>query len=127
MPYLNTDDGFPDHPKVEQLSDAAYRLHSCGMHYAAKHLTDGLIPERRVRRLVPRFRTSALDELLAGEVWHLGGQGCGTKTCLKGDEGEYVVHDFLQWNKSAEWWAAKREKDAQRQAEWRASHSKGDE
>ena len=27
MPYLNMDDNYPDHPKVEALSDAAYRFH----------------------------------------------------------------------------------------------------
>ena len=36
MPYLNLDDNYPDHPKVEALSDAAYRLHGACLFYAAR-------------------------------------------------------------------------------------------
>lgn len=126
MPYLNVDDDFTEHPKVEVLSDAAFRLHVSAMRYAAKNLTDGLLPKNRVRRMVPRYRSSSLDELLGSEMWHEGGHGCGSKTCLKGGEGEYVIHDYLQWNKSRDWWTAKRGRDAQRQAEWRARHGSED-
>jgi len=119
MPYLNSDDGFPDHPKVDALSDAAYRLHDAGRHYAAKHTSDGAIPGNRVPRLSRAYKPGVLRELLDASVWHKGGEGCGTPTCIKGEEGEYVVHDYLQWNKSREWWEAKRKKDAERQAEWR--------
>jgi len=49
MPYLNTDDGFPDHEKIDVLSDGAFRLHVAGMHYCARKLTDGTIPHRHAR------------------------------------------------------------------------------
>ena len=113
MPYLMSDDGFPDHPKVEALSDCAYRLHDAGRHYAARHTTDGAIPKYRVPRLTRTYRASALRELLDSRMWHEGGEGCGTKTCIKGEAGEYDVHDYLQWNKSASWWKTKRKKDAE--------------
>lgn len=124
MPYLNSDDGFPDHPKVDALSDAAYRLHDAGRHYAAKNLTDGVIPGHRVPRLSRAYRPGVLRELLAAEMWHQGGEGCGTDTCVTGESGEYVVHDYLQWNKSADWWESKRKRDAERQAQWRKDHGK---
>ena len=124
MPYLNSDDGFPDHPKVDALSDAAYRLHDAGRHYAAKNLTDGAIPEHRVQRLSRAYKPAVLRELLACNIWHRGGEGCNTETCIKGEVDEYVVHDFLQWNKSAAWWEAKRKRDAERKAEWREKNER---
>lgn len=111
MPYLNLDDNFADHPKVDGLSDAAFRLHVAGMCYAAKHLTDGRLDRERPTRLVPKFRPSALAELVEKGVW---------KETAKG----YQIHDFLQWNKPRSWWTAKRRKDAERQAQWRLDRGK---
>jgi hypothetical protein len=119
VPYLNTDDGFPDHEKVDRLSDGAYRLHSHGMHYCARQLTDGRIPVSRVDRLKPHYKPSQLKELLAGGLWHVGGKGCGTEHCLTGEPGEYVVHDYLEWNKSRAWWEARRKGETDRKAEYR--------
>lgn len=120
MPYLNKDDGFPEHEKIDVLSDGAYRLHDSGMHYCARKLTDGLIPERRVDRLKPNYKPTQLKELLSGGLWHKGGEGCGTEHCLTGQAGEYVVHDYLQWNQSRAWWEARRDAETQRKAEYRA-------
>lgn len=119
MPYLNTDDGFPDHEKVDSLGDGAFRLHVSGMHYCARKLTDGRIPLRRVARLKPSYRPSELKELLDGRLWHQGGDGCGTEHCPTGEPGEYVVHDYLQWNKPAAWWEERRQAEAERKAEYR--------
>lgn len=119
MPYLNIDDGFAEHPKVDVLSDAAFRLQVAALCYCAKHLTDGLIPLGRVARLTPRYRPALVQELLEAEVWHKGGQGCGTTDCPTGSRDHYVIHDYLSWNKSREWWETRRKHDAERQAEWR--------
>lgn len=127
MPYLNTDDGFPDHEKVDALSDGAFRLHVSGMHYCARKLTDGIIPARRVARLKPNHKAAELQELLADDVWHKGGHGCGTEHCPLGTTGEYVVHDYLQWNKPRAWWEERREKEARRIAEWRRKNAQQNE
>ena len=119
MPYLNSDDGTHDNPKVDALTDGAYRLWDAARHYAAKHLTDGRVPERKVARLTPNYRQQQLAELLDADMLHHGGEGCGTETCVKGEAGEFVVHDYLEWNKPASWWTAKRRRDAERQAQWR--------
>lgn len=119
MPYLNTDDGFPDHEKVDALSDGAFRLHVAGMHYCARKLTDGLIPLRRVSRLKPNYKASEVQELLRGRLWHKGGEGCGTDECPIGGAGEYVVHDFLEWNKPAAWWEERRQRETERKADYR--------
>lgn len=123
MPYLNSDDDFPDNPKIDALSDAGYRLYDAGRHYAAKNLTDGAIPDHRVPRLSRAYKAAVLRELLTADLWHPGGEGCDSATCIKGEGGEYVVHDFLQWNKPRAWWEAKRRKDAERLADWRAKNS----
>jgi len=119
MPYLNTDDGFPDHPKVDNLSDGAFRLHVSGMHYCARKTSDGLIPKRRVSRLKPEYKSSQLDELIKGGLWHKGGEGCDTEHCPLGSTGEYVVHDYLEWNKPKSWWDERRVGEADRKADYR--------
>jgi hypothetical protein len=109
MPYLNLDDGFSEHRKVDALSDAAFRLHTSGLCYCARELTDGVVPEHRVARLVPRYKPTALAELVDAAMW------------LPVPDG-YAIHDYLEWNKSRAWWIEKREKDAKRLADWRAKN-----
>lgn len=122
MPYLNTDDQYPEHPKVEPLSDGAFRLHSSAMHYAARHLTDGAVPAAKIRRLVPHFRPSQLDELVNADLLHPPGEACGTNNCRPAGDADYVLHDFLEWNKPRSWWQSERAANAARQAAWRERH-----
>lgn len=110
MPYLNMDDNFADHPKVDALSDGAFRLHVAGLCYCAKNTTDGVIPSERVTRLIPRYRATFLRELQDNNLW------------LPHPEG-HTIHDYLDWNRSKAWWDDKRVKDAERKAKWRASHA----
>jgi hypothetical protein len=120
MPYLNLDDDFTEHPKVDGLSDGAFRLHVSGMRYCAKNLTDGRIPGVRIDRLKPHYKVSQLRELLRVRVWHDGGDGCGTEHCPVGERGEYVIHDYLEWNQSRSWWEERRKAEAERKAAYRA-------
>ena len=87
MPFLNLDDNFGDHPKVDPLSDGAFRLHVCGMLYVAKHKTDGHIPVERVARLTRTYKKPYLAELLERGLWRPADAG-------------YTVHDYLDWNRS---------------------------
>jgi hypothetical protein len=122
-PYLNVDDGMDEHPKIESLSDAAFRLHLSGMLYAARRQTDGAIPLPKSRRLTETAGDGVAAELVRAGVWHDLGAGCpDSRTCLPGVAGHYVIHDFLEWNHSAHWWAERRRKDQERQAAWRAKH-----
>ena len=110
MPYLNLDDHFAEHPKVDNLSDGAFRLHVSGLCYCAMNLTDGFIEKRRVTRLMPEYKRAFLCELIEASMWIE-------------KPGGYEVHDYLDWNKSRAWWEEKREKDAKRLAEWRAKNA----
>lgn len=122
MPYLMSDDRKPWNNKVVTLSDAAYRLYDTAKHYAAGELTDGFLLPLHLETL-PRFKRAALTELLGARLVHGMGEGCGTKTCPDGRPGYYLVHDYLQWNKSKAWWVEKRIKDAERLAKWRAQNA----
>ncbi|HEY9371510.1 hypothetical protein [Streptomyces sp.] len=99
MPFANFDDDFAEHPKNYALSDAAYRLHSSAILHCNKHLTDGLISATKVRTLVPRFRRSALDELVNAGHWY-----------FHESINAYEVHDFLDWNRSRDQVLAARER-----------------
>jgi hypothetical protein len=110
MPWLKLDDKFPDHPKVETLSDAAFRLHVSAMCHSARYLTDGHIAVSRPEKLINGYCPELLDELLAVGLWEQNGTG-------------YVIHDFTEWNKTREWWQNKRAEDARRLAEWRAKQA----
>lgn len=126
MAYLMSDDRKPWNAKVIILSDAAYRLYDTAKHYAAGELTDGFLLPMHMKAL-PRFKPVALRELVTARLIHDLGEGCGTKTCPAGTDGYYLVHNYLKWNKSRAWWIEKRRKDAERLANWRASHENGGE
>ncbi len=113
MPYLNVDDGMDEHPKIEPLSDAAFRLHVSAMLYCARRGTDGAIPRAKARRLTDSATDGVAAELVRGEVWHDIGEGCAdSRTCLTGQPAHYIVHDFLQWNHSNDWWEQRSEDQA---------------
>src|SRR4051794_41608440 len=76
------------------------------MAYCARKLTDGYVPKDRVHRLMPVYKPAYLRELLDGNVWHEA-------------DGGYQIHDYLDWNRSREWWTTRREQGAKRISEWR--------
>ena len=107
MTWVRLDDNFPDHPKVEALSDAAFRLHVTAMCYSARLLTDGFVSASRARRLCEQPDAEALiDELVASGCWDATERG-------------YVIHDFTEYNPTAEQVKRDREENARRQAEFR--------
>lgn len=112
--WVKLDDGLPDNPKVEELSDGAFRLYVSGLCHAQRHLTDGLIKSSRVNRLIPRYKPSYVDELVGAQLWEMNGTG-------------YLIHDFAAWNKTREHWEKRRAGDAQRKAEWRARQQESGE
>lgn len=121
MPYLNVDDSEPDHPKIEALSDAAYRLNSAARAYCAKHLTDGYVSLSKARRLTDTGTDGVAMELVRANVWHDLGDGCSDPECIEartchaeGRQGHYIVHDYLQWNHSRDWWEKRRQQQRQR-------------
>lgn len=128
MPYLNVDDGMDEHPKVDAVSDAAFRLHMSGMLYCARKLTDGFIPLAKARRLTVTGGDGIAGELVRAGLWHDLGEGCTDPACIEertcqkdGRAGHYIVHDYLQWNHSKVWWDKRRAADTERKRKWRAT------
>lgn len=120
MVWASLDDGFCDHPKVEALSDAAFRLHVAAICYCARLLTDGHVSLERVPRLVRRYRPKLLVELVDGGVWHRCGHRCAS--CPQPAEGSVYLHDFLAVpNRSKAQVQRDRERAADRQRRLRDS------
>lgn len=67
MAWLKVDDGFHDHPKVDELSLEAVGLWLLCATWCSRHLTDGEVPGGRVKRL---GGTPALcSELVRANMW----------------------------------------------------------
>jgi hypothetical protein len=96
--YIKVHDGIMDHPKIEVLSDRAFRLLIGNWCWCARHLTDGKIPRSAwLKRGTPKARA----ELIAAK--------------LAEDCGEFVVmHDYTEHQRSAA------EVEAQRETKRRA-------
>lgn len=108
MAYARLDDGFTDHPKIDRLSDGAFRLHVAGIVYSSRLLTDGFVPAASVQRLMPRFKPAYLKELAKAGIW----------TPSTDDDG-WWIHDYLDHNEPREKVLARREASRRRQAHHR--------
>jgi len=84
--YIRVHDGMPDHPKIEPLSDAAFRLLVILWCWCSRHLTDGKINEAV---WVKRGTAKARRELIAAGVVE------------RIDEQTVSLHDYLEHQRSA--------------------------
>lgn len=88
-----------DHPKIQALSDPAYRWLQRVWAYAGKYETDGTLPPGYVRTIPPRVRRE-LDE---GGLWY-----------QNGTPGGRTIHDWLQHQPSKAQLEAARKATAER-------------
>lgn len=102
MPYRLHDDRFSTHPKIEPLSDRAFRLHVCALEHCAGNLTDGLISDASLRGLKARLKatTRHVGELIESGLW-VPYPGFG-----------HIIHDYLEHNPTKAEVLEKREKRA---------------
>lgn len=83
--FIKVHDGMPDHPKIDGLSDAAFRLLVETWCWCSRHLTDGHVPAATwKKRGTPKARKELTD---AGLVEILPG-------------GDIQVHDYLEHQRS---------------------------
>lgn len=88
MAWVYLDDQFPDHPKVVRAGGDAGWLFVCGLAYAKRYGTEGVIPKVQVCRLSDRKMPRKLANLLVQVgLWeeHID---------------HYQVHDYKEWNGS---------------------------
>ena len=98
--YVKVHDGLPDHPKIIEAGGEAGWLYICGLAYASRQLTDGVIPKRLVPRLTDGSKTEAsASALVRVGLWHEGEHDC--PSCPAGGPDAYVVHDYLVHQRSA--------------------------
>jgi len=84
--YIAVDDEMPEHPKIEPLSDAAFRLLVETWCYCSRRHNDGIMdPVVWHRRGTPKLRRELED---AGMVEKL-------------TDGRYEAHDYLDMQRSA--------------------------
>lgn len=112
MAWVKLDDGFTDNPKVESVSDRAFRLHVAGMCFCGRMLSDGHIPTDRVRRLLPKVTKGMVDELIGAGLW------------LKEDNG-FRINDYLLYNPSRAKVLEEREATAERKRKWTEKQKAG--
>jgi hypothetical protein len=113
--WLKLDDDFASHPKVVGLSDKAFRLHICALAYCGKNLTDGLISRLGIRLAganadLDRPGTVA-KQLVSAGLWHANA------------DGTWQIHDYLDYNPSADDIKAERKSAAARMRALRASRN----
>ena len=104
MPWVKFDDRFDDQDDIDMMSTDAIALNLCATTWSSRNLTDGFIPDARVRRL-PGGTPEAVELLCAGE-----------KPWWEKVDGGYQIRSFLKYNPSAEEVRARRETDAERKA-----------
>jgi hypothetical protein len=105
MVWIRIDDQIAHHPKFFEAGPIASWLWVCGNGYCNKYLTDGFIPESALKALgnVPHIGRHA-EALVKVGLWDRAAGG-------------FRVHDFHDYNPSAE---AVREKRAKRSAAGKA-------
>lgn len=99
--YIKLNDALPEHRKIVAAGGDASWLHVCGLAYASRNLSDGRIPIGMVPRLSDRQDPMKLAERLCDvRLWHAAGHTCDR--CPQPDVDEYIIHDYLEHQRSAD-------------------------
>lgn len=85
--FIRVHDNMPEHPKIECLSDKAFRHIVSLWCYCSRQLNDGGLSEQSMRR---RTTPATLRELIAARLVD------------RRDDGTYEVHDYLDHQRSRE-------------------------
>jgi hypothetical protein len=104
MTWVKVDDRFPQHEKVLAAGPEAGWLYICGLCYAARTLSNGVLPRSELQTFSPYPEAQSRDLAVA-----LVDQGLWETTRQQA----WVIHDYLRYNPSRADVEAKR-------ARWRA-------
>jgi len=121
MTWAKVDDRWPRHPKAIAVGPLGRDLYICGLCYCNEHLTDGFIPEEAVATLAPSgpgnhqnkvsSASATTQRLLSAGLWEKV-------------PGGYRVHDYFDWNPTAERVREQRRLKKNRQDRWRRDASR---
>ena len=109
MTWAKIDDNLHGHPKAIAAGLEALGLWTLSLSWSSAYLTDGFIPDEQVPRLGGNADIAA--KLITAGLWARF-------------DGGYQIHDFLEYNPSAEEVKEQRATNAERQARWRGGQSK---
>jgi hypothetical protein len=111
MPWVRFDDQYPIHHKVEELSDAAFRLNTAAVCWCSRNTTDGHVGERKPILIQPRARNinKVVEELVQAGLW-------------KAAPGGWIIHDYLEYQPTKERVMSDRKASAERQKRHRDKH-----
>lgn len=112
MRYARIEENAMDHPKFIALNAGAWRLWCEGNTYCQRQLTDGFIPATAVKGF-RYYSAGAQKQLLEALVPNKG-------PLWERVDGGYQMHDYLDWNDSAEKVLAARKAGKDRLEKWRA-------
>jgi len=150
MPWARFDDRFPSNRKIRKLSDRAFRLYVSAICWSAENLTDGFIPEGDLRLVADvRGPKTVAAELVAAGLWDRHEpvpdafaspseptrdefaspssrvrDEVASSSCNKSEAG-WLIHDYLDYNFSADQARKERAEKAARQKRWREKKKGG--
>ena len=95
MSYALLDDGYPSHPKIVPLSDAAFRIHTSALCHVKRYRTGGFIARGTETALHPTCRGKKLRDALV-ELESGIGSPTGSPLWEIGENG-WHIHDHERW------------------------------
>ncbi|MFE5871611.1 hypothetical protein ACFQ6V_23605 [Streptomyces roseifaciens] len=108
MPWVRFDDRFPSNRKVRLLSDSAFRLYVSAICWSAENLTDGVVKTKELRLVADvKNASKRAQELVDSGLW-VPVPGTGWR-----------IHDYHEYQPTAEQVCADREAKTARQKRWR--------
>lgn len=123
MTWVRLDDRFNEHPKVIQVGPLAGWLFMCGLTYSARNLTDGRLPYSLIPMLA-NFQGIATTNGMVGDDVHpydLAGDLVIAGLWEEAENGDFLIHDYLEYNPSREQVLSERRANAERQNRWRSA------
>lgn len=123
--WVRYDDNVRNHRKVESLDDATYRLWREAIEWCAQNLTDGVIRSHQLAVTSIRASRPRAAKLVQCGLWHLSGAGCRSARCPPSGRDGWVIHDYWDYQPTAE--AAKEEqaKARERKRRWLEAKKNG--
>lgn len=117
MPWFVIDDSAHTHPKVVAAGNAALGLWlRCGS-YVSQHLTDGIVPGAVAKMYGSKPQ---ITKLVAAGLWHEHGHTCPRPDCQQPAPGDFVIHDYLEYNPSRAKVQGRKSREAEKKRRQRA-------
>jgi hypothetical protein len=125
MTWVRYDDNVRDHPKVRDLDDATYRLWREAIEWSSSSQTDGVIRRNDLLLTSRRASTARAAKLVTARLWHPAGETCGHPKCPPSGVDGWVIHDYWDYNPTAEAVRDEQAKARERKRRWMEGRKNG--